>query len=316
MNYERLVPSLRAPKGRGNPQRSSGLLRRVAPRNDNLISELLQSAYRVFNKSDIDSPWLDAELLLAHTVKKDRGWLLAHPEHRLTKPQRGRFLSLLRCRAARVPLAYLTGEKEFYGRTFRVTRAVLIPRPETEQLIEYALPYLKKLSTGSLVADIGTGSGCIAITLARLLPHLQLIATDTSAAALTVARANARRQRVNGRIRFLYDRNFSALKNRKITAIISNLPYLSTHERNSAQPELLYEPKRALVAGSRGDEAIRALLTIANKKRADELLYMFLELNPRHALMLQRFAAATLANLQWNRGRDMANQARFLIGVA
>lgn len=281
-----------------------------------IVSHVLYEASRRLHAARIDSAWLDAELLLAHVLKKDRAWLLAHSEYRLTQTQRKRFTSLLRRRAKRVPLAYLTGEKEFYGLRFRVSPAVLIPRPETERLIELALPYLKKLLKGSIVADIGTGSGCIAITLARLLPDLRFIATDASAAALAVARANARRHRVSSRIRFIRDRTFAALNHRGLSAIIANLPYLSRRELLGVQPELRREPRGALVAGARGDEVIRALLhALARSDTTANRTQFFLELNPTHAQGLARFAATCLPTLNWNIRSDIADHPRFLLGL-
>ncbi len=283
-----------------------------------MTSQLLWEAVARFKASRIDSPWLDAELLLAHVLQKERVWLLAHPEYRVNAPQRKQFLLLVRRRSKRIPLAHLTSEKEFYGLRFRVTPAVLIPRPETEQLIEFSLPYLKELPGGSVVADIGTGSGCIAISLAKLLPNLRFIATDISPDALSMARKNARRHGVRGRIRFLRGPNFSVLK-KNPTAIIANLPYLSHREYASVEPELRYEPRRALLARQGGDGLILALLLALQKQSRNPNArlpsFAALECGPTRSKILEQLARTLLPMFRWQRKYDFADRPRFLFAL-
>lgn len=281
-----------------------------------MTSQLLWEAVSRFKAAGIDSSWFDAELLLAYVLQKDQSWLLAHPDYRVNALERKQFLLLVRRRSKRISLAYLTSEKEFYGVRFRVTPAVLIPRPETEQLIERALPYLQKLPRGSLVADIGTGSGCIAITLARLLPHLRFVATDTSKSALTLARLNANHHCVSERIRFVQDQAFSVLNTSTVTAIIANLPYLSARELTKTQRELLHEPRRALVSGTHGDECVKRLITAiaASSKRA-KITIIALEVNPRHVRLLLAYARKKVPQISWKVDRDLSHLSRFLFGL-
>src|SRR3984957_14722022 len=165
--------------------------------------------------ADVPSFTLAAELLLLHIVGRDRTWLYAHPEDEITSEQEARFLSLIERRGSGEPTQYLTGKQEFWGLEFEVTPDVLIPRPETEHVIEVALDRLalrelragrpqKTIGEGLQIADIGTGSGCIAIALAKELPKAEFVATDVSRAALEVAGRNAVRHGVGERIRFVH----------------------------------------------------------------------------------------------------------------
>ena len=164
--------------------------------------------------ANVPSHTLAAELLLMHALGRDRAWLYAHPEEPLDAAAAEKYFALIARRAAGEPTQYLTGKQEFWGLEFEVTPAVLIPRPETEHVIEVALERLGArgikidMKTGApspplRVADVGTGSGCIAVALAHELPHAEIFATDISAAALEVARRNALRHRVADRVHFL-----------------------------------------------------------------------------------------------------------------
>ncbi len=279
------------------------------------VVELLQQSSAELKHAGIDSAWLDAELLLAHVLKKDRAWLLTHPEYRPHAHERKRYALFIQKRSRHIPLAYLTGVKEFYGHPFRVTPSVLIPRPETEALVELIIAQLKKLPTGSLVADIGTGSGCIAITLARLLPSLRFIATDTSTAALLLARANAKQFDVATRICFCKDAMFSAIRTPGLRAMIANLPYLSERAFQCAKPELTFEPKTALCSGPRGDETIRALLENLASKIPKTLECVALEVHQRHANALAKFAAQQLPMMRWSIHPCASQSPSFLLGI-
>ena len=220
----------------------------------------------------------DAELLLAHVCKKDRASIIAYPEHTPTTDQRTRFHELAARRAKGEPLAYLTDTKEFYGRAFRVTPATLIPRPETELLVEHALIHAKKhirtqKSTPLIIADIGTGSGAIIVTLAAELAaayathNCGFVATDTSRDALVIADANARTRDVADQIAFIeanlltpFLQSESLSRMLRLGAhllICANLPYVDTAQRATltARPEgcgLTYEPADALWADDGG----------------------------------------------------------------
>src|SRR5580704_15906763 len=175
------------------------------------VRSALAEGIALLEREHVPSAALAAELLLMHALECGRSWLYAHPEVELDATKREQYFSLVARRASGVPTQYLTGQQEFWGLDFEVTPAVLIPRPETEHLIEVAL---ERLGVGSdvnspnrkdavRIADIGTGSGCIAIALAHELPSAQIIATDVSAAALEVASRNAARHGVTSRIDFV-----------------------------------------------------------------------------------------------------------------
>lgn len=213
--------------------------------------------------ADRDTPALDAEVLLAAILKAQRSSLLAHPERRLGLVTTVRYLIKLRQRRRGVPIAYLTGEQEFYGHSFRVTRATLIPRPDTETLVDTALSTIRAQGHIGTIVDIGTGSGCIAISLALALP-LPVIATDINRKALRVARQNAARHGLGSRIAFLKGNLLEPLLQPTYysqltkTLIVANLPYLKQSE---VKGELDFEPRRALVGGSDGLRAYQTLLS-------------------------------------------------------
>jgi release factor glutamine methyltransferase len=204
----------------------------------------------------------DAELLLLHTLQVSRVTLLAHPNRELTPDQQTFYENNLARRLQHEPIQYITGQQDFYGLTLKVTPAVLIPRPETEHLVEAVL---KLLSTDKplKIADIGTGSGAIAIALAVHLPHAEIAAFDISTEALTVAAANAHEHNVADRIRFLQSDLLSALGHEAETfdAIVSNPPYVPETDRDTLHPQVRnHEPAAALFAGKTGLDVYRRLI--------------------------------------------------------
>jgi release factor glutamine methyltransferase len=208
----------------------------------------------------------DAELLLLHTLGIVRVTLLAHPDRELTAEQHALFQANIGRRLQQEPIQYITGQQEFYGLMLKVSPAVLIPRPETEHLVEAVL---KLLPTDKAVkiADIGTGSGAIAIALAVHLPHAQITALDLSAEALTVAVANARRHGVADRIHFVQSDLLSALvrdeagSGESFDAIVSNPPYVPESDRDTLHPQVRdHEPAAALFAGADGLDLYRSLI--------------------------------------------------------
>ncbi|HTZ72765.1 MAG TPA: HemK/PrmC family methyltransferase [Candidatus Aquilonibacter sp.] len=195
----------------------------TAPRPAVDVRSALKSAMARLREAGAPSHTLAAELLLMHALGRDRTWLYTNPEAPLSPQESEKFLALIARRAAGEPTQYLTGKQEFWGLEFEVTPAVLIPRPETEHVVEVALERLGErgikinLATGGpsptlRIADIGTGSGCIAVALAHELPHAEVIATDISAPALEVARRNAARHHVADRIEFLEADLLSAVR--------------------------------------------------------------------------------------------------------
>ena len=204
----------------------------------------------------------DAELLLLHTLEITRVSLLTNPGRELTPDQQIRYEAAINRRLRHEPIQYITGQQEFYGLALAVTPAVLIPRPETELLVEAVLKLLPA-DRPLKIADIGTGSGAIAIALATHLPHAEITALDISAEALAVAAANARVHDVTGRIRLLQSDLLSAvdLQAAAFDAIVSNPPYVPDSDREILHPEVRdYEPAAALFAGKSGLDVYRRLI--------------------------------------------------------
>jgi release factor glutamine methyltransferase len=208
----------------------------------------------------------DAELLLLHTLQIPRVTLIAHPHTELSASQRTAYENSIARRLHHEPIQYITGRQEFYGLTLKVTPAVLIPRPETEHLVEAVLKLL--LANEPLkIADIGTGSGAIAIALAAHLPQAEITALDISTDALAIATTNAREHNVADRIRFLQSDLLSALDRETETfdAIVSNPPYVAETDRATLHPQVRnYEPATALFAGDTGLDIYRRLIPQAH----------------------------------------------------
>ncbi len=208
-----------------------------------------------------ESPALDAQSLLGEVIGKDRAYLLAHSEQRLLPEQAAHFTGWIERAARGEPLAYIIGRRAFFDRMFRVTPDVLIPRPETELLLEQALARLDPQATTE-VADVGTGSGALAVTLAAHRPHAQVYALDTSPAALGIAEDNARAHGVA--ITFLHGHLLEPLGERGIMVggVMANLPYIPTDEMRRLAVSR-YEPHLALDGGADGLDLIRQLLAQA-----------------------------------------------------
>jgi len=205
---------------------------------------------------------LEAQLLMAAALDVNRAWLLAHDDEMLAPPVAARYTGWLKRRLAGEPIAYIFGEKEFYGLMFKVSPAVLIPRPETELLVELALARIP-VDRPCRILDLGTGSGIIAITLARLRPLAELVAVDVSPAALELAQANARNLKANN-ILFIESDWFSALDSvEKFDVIVSNPPYICADDPHLARGDLRFEPTRALAAGASGRDALTRIITQA-----------------------------------------------------
>ncbi len=212
-------------------------------------------------------PRLAAEVLLAHALGVSRVYLLTHPERVLTDSEWEAFAQLVARSAQGEPLFYLIGEREFYGMPFKVTPAVLIPRPETEHLVDAALEWARSRTyrtyTSLTFADIGTGSGCIAVTLAVYLPNSRGYATDLSSEALEIARENAVRHGVAHRLSFLEGDLCTPLPE-SVDLLVANLPYVARPEWGDLDPAIRkYEPILALDGGPDGLEVIRRFLTQA-----------------------------------------------------
>ena len=223
------------------------------------VKQALRRARGVLVKSNIEDAPLEGELLLRHTLKIDRVQLYLELDEELTPKQEQTFRRLLERRLNGEPTAYITGRREFYGLDFNVSPAVLIPRPESELLVETALAIAENRPLFT-IADIGTGSGAIAVSLAVNLPQAVIYATDISAAALETASANCRKHGVAGRVRLLEGNLLEPLPE-PVDLIVANLPYVRKSELN---PE--YEPPLALDGGANGTESIEQLCRQAGGK--------------------------------------------------
>lgn len=204
-----------------------------------------------------DEARAEAERLLAHALGRDRTWMYAHAEELLDAAARARFDALVAARRAGMPVAYLLGDAGFWSLALAVTPEVLIPRADTERLVELALDRLPS-AAATCVADLGTGSGAIALAIARERPQARVIATDASAAALAVAAANARRLGI-GNVEFRHGDWLQPLAAERFELIASNPPYIAAQDPHLAQGDLRFEPRAALVAGADGLDAIRTI---------------------------------------------------------
>jgi release factor glutamine methyltransferase len=198
---------------------------------------------------------LDAQLLLAAVLERPRAWLLAHGDELLEPAQAQGFAAWCGERAAGVPLAYLLGEKEFHGLTLHVDRNVLVPRPDTETLVDWALELLREEPPRPKVIDLGTGSGAIALAIAHAHPEAGVSATDVSGAAIDVARANG--SRLGLVVEWLQSDWWSALAGRRFDVVLSNPPYVAEADPHLAALE--YEPRLALTPGGDGLDALRTI---------------------------------------------------------
>src|ERR1043165_325200 len=225
------------------------------------IGKSIAEATAVLQAAQITDPRMQAVSLLMHALNVDRAFLIAHPERELGQDEARRFQQFVTRRARREPLQYITGVQEFFNLPFEVTPDVLIPRPETELIVESALDLLKT-ADAPLIADVGTGTGCIAISLLHESPTARALGLDVSSKALAVAHRNAERHGVLGRFLLAQADALSAFPQQPIfSAIVSNPPYIPAKEIDSLQPEVRdYEPVSALVAGEDGLSHIRVLL--------------------------------------------------------
>jgi len=219
---------------------------------------------RSLKNSGINST--ETEIILANILRKDRSFLNAHPETKLAKHLESEFELKCKRRLAGEPLSYVLGSKEFYGLKFYVDKNVLIPRPETEDLVERVIKYAKDKEVN--IADVGTGSGCIAVSLAKNLPLASIFATDIDERALRVAKRNAKLHHMESRINFSLGNLLSSIE-ANLDIIVANLPYIKTEKLAALEPEIKdWEPRRALDGGADGMSLYNQLFQTAPKKSA------------------------------------------------
>jgi release factor glutamine methyltransferase len=257
----------------------------VAPADQNIdIRSALKWGMAQLREAEVPSHTLATEVLLMHVLGRDRAWMYSHHEEPVDDAALQKYFALIARRAAGEPTQYLTGHQEFWGLDFEVTPAVLIPRPETEHVMEVALARLGErgfkiyMDTGLPretlhVADVGTGSGCLAVALAYEMPHAEILATDISAVALEIARRNAVANKVAERIRFVEADLFPATAEAAIPSfdlIVSNPPYIANSEAATLQREVRdHEPHSALFAGPTGTEIYERLVVEAAARLRD-----------------------------------------------
>jgi release factor glutamine methyltransferase len=233
------------------------------------VQEVLQSTTAYFQKRGIESPRLNAEHLIAHSLGKKRLDIYLEFERALAEPELAPLRELVRRRAQNEPLQHLLGTVEFCGNVFLCDKRALVPRPETEQLVEFVESRIVNRESsrnaapaaneaGLSIVDVGTGSGVIALTLARKFPGADVIATDISADAISLARENAARIGIE-RVQFVETDLLKGVPG-DFDVIVANLPYISTQDRDQLPPEVLRDPEVALFAGERGDEIVQRLM--------------------------------------------------------
>ena len=290
------------------------------------ISQALSRATKKLKLSKIPSAPLDAEILLSSVLRKKREYLLARPRDAITASQSQKYQALISRRIKGEPAAYLTHHKEFYGLDFYVNKNTLIPRPESELIIEE----VKKLTASPIIIDVGTGSGCLAITLAHSIPQATVYAADLSPKALAVARRNARLHKV--KIKFLQGNLLSPLPYRvwrlpSKKIIIANLPYLSEKYRKDIRDtSLKYEPRKALWGGKDGLKYYRQLFQQiqirirnptyalrASAGRQESGIRIFVEINPEQVNKIERMIKQYLPCAEIKIKKDLAGLDRIVI---
>ena len=259
-----------------------------------------------------ESPALDAQVLLAHITNKPRTWVLAHPELTLSSNQRKQLDTALHDLKQGIPLPYVIGHWEFFGLDFIISPDVLIPRPETEELVEFALEWLHDKKNG-VVLEVGTGSGCIAVALAKNAHALKLLAIDLSSAALDIARQNAAKHSVTDQIQFLQSDLLDNLQSSNLSAfnlIVTNLPYIPS---KTLQKLDVYtrEPSLALDGGKDGLKLIRRLLEDAPRWLTPDGLIL-LEIDSSHGQAALKLAGNFFPQAEIQLKQDLAGRDRFL----
>jgi len=250
---------------------------------------------------------IEARALLRHVLGCDDSYLITHGDRLLSSAQQEAFDALAARRRRGEPVAYLTGRREFYGLEFRVTPAVLIPRPETERLVELVLERVPERSEAD-VLDLGTGSGCVAIAIAQLRPRARVVAVDAAAEAVALARENAARHGVRN-LNIMRGDWFAAVPGERFDAIAANPPYVATGDPHLAGDELRFEPRPALVAGPKGTECIAAIVAAA-RDHLNPGGWLLFEHGHDQGVRSRALLAAAGFSRQVNTWRDLAGVER------
>jgi len=281
----------------------------------NTVKQSLQFGINKLREAKIPSPRLDAEILLGFVLGLNREKILISPDYKLSKNQYSRFEKLIKKRAKNYPIAYLIGKKEFYGIDFIVNESVLVPRPETELMVEEVIKYAKqsprKIDGGYQILEIGTGSGCVALTLAKHLPKTKVTAVDISEKALGVARRNRKALGLKN-IGFKKSDLLSDVKTIP-NIIIANLPYLTKKELGEAS--IVREPKLALYGGKDGLAVYKRMLGQIKERLIDNdyHLTIFLEINPSQKSKLSKIIQEIFPKAEVEVKKDLARRDRLFI---
>ena len=279
-----------------------------ASRNISLGQALSQSKQQLKHHSQ--SPGLDAQVLLAHILDKKRAWVLAHPEYILTEYQKVAFQMSLNALMHGIPLPYIIGEWEFFGLPFKVSPDVIIPRPETELLVERAIAWLQANPKRRNMAEAGTGTGCISISIAKYIADINITAIDISFSALKIAELNAFRHEIDGQIAFMKNDLLNKLKG-PFDLICANLPYIPS-ERLPSLDIYGKEPTLALDGGEDGLAAIGRLILDAPSKLSKGGLIL-LEIDESHAEKAQNLAQEAFPEASIEVQSDLAGLTRLLL---
>jgi release factor glutamine methyltransferase len=247
------------------------------------VLEVLQAATAHLKKHGVENPRLNAEHLLAHVLGRNRIELYLDFERKLTETELGPLRELVKRRSEGEPLQHLLGTVEFCGHVFLCDKRAMVPRPETEELVEFLQSELR--DPKSQIVDVGTGSGVIALSLAAEFPEARILAVDVSDDALLLARENAAKLNLSDRVQFLKSRLLESIEG-TFDLIVANLPYISTQDRHTLSREVLRDPEVALFAGARGDELVRELIDQApTRLRPGGMLALEIGLGQRDALL-------------------------------
>jgi release factor glutamine methyltransferase len=270
------------------------------------VQEVLVSAVRALGaRNGYAAARLEAEILLAHTLKISRALLLARLGDPISPADAAQFAGMVARRAQNEPLAYIIGHQEFFGLDFIVDRRVLIPRPETEHLVELALAALKKIAHPEpVIADVGTGAGAIALALAHHTTHTKIFATDISPDALAVAQLNAARLNLSDRVEFRQTDVLEGITT-PLDLIVANLPYIPLERLNQLPREIRnYEPRVATIAGLDGLSVIRRLLQQV-EQHAARVCFVFLEISEEQGRAAQELVHTLLPRAHVQLHRDL-----------
>jgi release factor glutamine methyltransferase len=279
------------------------------------VRRILEWTTGFLKQKGVDSPRLEAELLLAHARRCQRIRLYTDIDNALSESERIQMRESVQRRAKREPLAYIIGTREFYGRSFEIGQGVLIPRPETEILVDVCLEHIPKDQPRTVV-EVGFGSGCIAVTIARQRPLCQVTATDLSERAMEIATRNVQKLEVTDRVTLLSGDVLEPLLEDGVLfdGLISNPPYIRDDERESLQPEVaLHEPAEALFAGKDGLDIVRRIAADSSKILKPGA-FIALELDPaqcEYVTELLKSAGFTQTGIR----RDLSGNARIVEGI-